>query len=99
MAHRKAGGVAKNSADSNAQYLGIKITDGQKVKVGQLILRQRGTKVLAGEGVGIGKDHTLFALVDGIVKFSSKRKINFDNTKTVRKIINIIPEENNSDSE
>ena len=90
MAHKKAGGSAKNSADSNPQYLGVKLTDGQEVKVGQIILRQRGTKVMAGEGVGIARDHTLFGLVDGIVRFSSKRKINFDNTKTVRKIVNIV---------
>ena len=90
MAHRKAGGSAGNSADSNAQYRGIKITDGQAVKTGQIIVRQLGTKIMAGDGVGIGKDYTLFALKDGVVKFSSKRKVNFDNTITRRKIVNIV---------
>jgi len=90
MAHRKAGGSAGNSADSKAQYRGIKITDGQAVKTGQIIVRQLGTKIMPGDGVAVGKDYTLFALKDGVVKFSSKRKVNFDNTITRRKIVNII---------
>ena len=77
MAHRKAGGTAKNLRDSNPKYLGVKIHDGQKVETGQIIVRQRGTKILAGDGVGVGKDHTLFALKSGIVRFKKTRKTRF----------------------
>lgn len=90
MAHKKAQGAAKNLNDSNPQYLGTKLYDGQKALAGSIIVRQRGTKILAGTSVGIGKDHTLYAMKDGTVKFSQKRKINFDGTKTVRKAANII---------
>ncbi|HSE56816.1 MAG TPA: 50S ribosomal protein L27 [Candidatus Paceibacterota bacterium] len=85
MAHKKAGGAAKNLTDSNAQYLGVKLYDGQAALPGAIIVRQRGTKILAGKNVGLGKDHTLYALKEGIVKFFSKRKQNFDGTSTVRK--------------
>lgn len=91
MAHRKAGGSAKNLRDSNAQYLGIKLSDGQTAKTGQSIVRQRGTKIMAGDNVAVAKDHTLFALVDGKVKFTSKRKMNFDKTITRRKVANVVP--------
>ncbi len=90
MAHRKAGGSAKNLTDSNPKYLGTKLYDGQKAKVGSIIVRQRGTKILAGTHVGLGKDHTLFALKEGTVKFGSKRKINFNRSSSVRKVANII---------
>ena len=78
MAHRKAGGTAKNLRDSNPKYLGTKLADGQKAQAGSVIVRQRGTAIMAGNGVGLGKDHTLFALKDGIVKFGSKRKTSFN---------------------
>jgi large subunit ribosomal protein L27 len=84
MAHKKAGGSAKNLRDSNAQYLGLKLGNGQKAKQGQIVVRQRGTKILAGANVGVGKDHTLFALKDGVVKFFSVRKTNFTG-KTLRR--------------
>ena len=84
MAHKKAGGSTRNLRDSNAQYLGLKLGDGQKAKEGQIIVRQRGTKILAGANVGVGKDHTLFALKDGVVRFFSVRKTNFTG-KTVRR--------------
>jgi large subunit ribosomal protein L27 len=84
MSHVKAGGSAKNLTDSNAQYLGVKISDGQKVQTGNIIIRQRGTKVLSGENTKLGKDHTIFAIKDGVVKFTSARKKNF-NGKTVRR--------------
>ena len=90
MAHKKAGGSSKNLRDSNAQYLGVKLTDGQSARTGQVIVRQRGTKIMAGENVGVGKDHTLFALSDGKVKFGSKRKLNFDNTTTRRKVAHVV---------
>jgi len=92
MAHRKAGGSAKNLRDSNPKYLGTKLADGQFAQIGSIIIRQRGTKIIAGENVGVGKDHTLFALKDGIVKFSTKRKAHFDGTKVVKKVVSVITE-------
>ena len=89
MAHKKAQGAAKNLNDSNPQYLGTKLYDGQTALAGAIIVRQRGTKILPGTSVGIGKDHTLFALKPGFVKFGQKRKLNFDGTTTVRKIVHI----------
>jgi large subunit ribosomal protein L27 len=90
MAHRKAGGTAKNLRDSNPKYLGIKLADGQKAQSGAIIVRQRGTVIMAGNGVGVGKDHTLFALKDGIVKFGSKRKTSFHGKTAVKKIVNLV---------
>ena len=74
MAHRKAGGSAKNLRDSNPKYLGTKLADGQNAQTGSIIVRQRGTKILPGKNVGLGKDHTLFALSNGVVKFRETRK-------------------------
>lgn len=90
MAHRKAGGSAKNLRDSNPKYLGTKLADGQSAKTGSIIVRQRGTKILAGENVGTGKDHTLFALKDGVVKFGKKRKTHFDGKTIVKKTVSVI---------
>lgn len=89
MAHRKAGGTAKNLRDSKPKYLGTKLADGQKAKSGDIIVRQRGTVILAGDNVGLGKDHTLFALKPGTVKFGSKRKVSFDGKKMVKKIAHV----------
>jgi large subunit ribosomal protein L27 len=89
MAHRKAGGTAKNLRDSKPKYLGTKLADGQKAKAGDIIVRQRGTVILAGENVGLGKDHTLFALKPGTVKFGSKRKTSFNGKTAVKKIVNV----------
>ena len=89
MAHTKAGGSAKNLRDSNPKYLGVKRADGQKVSTGDIIVRQRGTAIMAGKNVGIGKDHTLFALAVGAVKFRSKRKTNFDGRTVVRRIVDV----------
>mgnify|MGYP003294729023 CR=1 FL=1 len=69
FAHKKGVGSTKNGRDSNAQRLGVKKADGQSVVAGNIIVRQRGTNVHPGAGVGIGKDDTLFALIDGVVKF------------------------------
>ena len=89
MSHVKAGGTAKNLTDSNPKYLGIKINHGQSAKTGSIIVRQRGTDVLPGDNVGLGKDHTLFALKDGIVEFTKKRKTHFDNTIVTKKIVHV----------
>jgi large subunit ribosomal protein L27 len=72
MAHKKAGGSTRNGRDSNPKYLGVKIYGGQAVEAGNIIMRQRGTQFHPGSGVGLGRDHTLFALVDGKVQFSVK---------------------------
>lgn len=72
FAHKKGGGSSKNGRDSQSKRLGIKASDGQKVHSGAIILRQRGTKIYPGTNVGLGKDHTLFALINGQVKFESK---------------------------
>lgn len=89
MAHKKAGGTAKNLRDSNPKYLGTKLYDGQPAQVGSVIVRQRGTKILAGSNVGIGKDHTLFALKEGIVKFTTKRKEKFTGHFKRHKVANV----------
>jgi len=82
MAHKKGLGSSKNGRDSNAQRLGVKRFGGELVIPGNIIVRQRGTKFHPGQGVGIGKDHTLFALVEGHVTFTSSRN---------RKHVNVLP--------
>lgn len=72
MAHKKGGGTTRNGRDSESKRLGVKVYGGQSINAGGIIVRQRGTRVHPGENVGIGKDHTLFALVDGTVKFTVK---------------------------
>ena len=74
MAHKKAGGSSKNGRDSNGQRRGVKRYGGQPVRAGNILVRQLGTRIHAGENVGIGKDYTLFALIDGVVKFERKDK-------------------------
>ena len=73
MAHKKGAGSSKNGRDSQSNRLGVKIFGGQAIVAGNIIVRQRGTVHNAGENVGMGKDHTLFALTDGKVKFTKKR--------------------------
>ncbi len=90
MAHRKAGGTARNLRDSQPKFLGVKIADGEQAKAGAIIVRQRGTRVMPGEHIGMGKDHTLFALKAGTVKFGTRRKIRFDGTKVTRKTVKIV---------
>ncbi|TSC70971.1 MAG: large subunit ribosomal protein L27 [Parcubacteria group bacterium Gr01-1014_46] len=90
MAHKKSAGTTKNGRDSNPKYLGVKITEGDKAIAGSIIIRQRGTDVLPGRNVGMGKDHTLFALTPGVVKFGTKRKMHFDNTVQTKKIVHVV---------
>jgi len=85
MAHKKAGGSSRNGRDSESKRLGVKRYGGQFVTAGNILVRQRGTEFHPGEHVGIGKDHTLFALVDGTVKFQVKGPRN-------RRTITVIPE-------
>lgn len=83
MAHKKGAASTRNGRDSNPQYLGVKKFGGEAVVAGNIIVRQRGTKFHAGQNVGLGKDHTLFALVDGTVKFGTRRN---------RKVVDVISE-------
>lgn len=89
MAHKKSAGTTKNGRDSNPKYLGIKIAPGSKASVGQVLVRQRGTDFLPGQNVGLGKDHTLFALKDGKVTLTHKRQSHFDNKTVTKKVVNI----------
>ncbi|MBL0912150.1 MAG: 50S ribosomal protein L27 [Bacteroidia bacterium] len=73
MAHKKGVGSSKNGRESHSKRLGVKLFGGQQAIAGNIIVRQRGTRYHAGENVGIGKDHTLFALADGVVTFSRKK--------------------------
>ncbi len=74
MAHKKAGGSSRNGRDSESKRLGVKLFGSQQARAGNIIVRQRGTKWHAGRNVGTGKDHTLFALIDGKVHFATKAK-------------------------
>ena len=91
MATVKSSGTTKLGRDSQPKYLGVKLHDGQLAKAGSILIRQRGTRFLPGDHVGKGNDDTLFALKGGIVKFSTKRKTNFDGNKKVVKVVNIVP--------
>lgn len=91
MAHKKSAGTTKNGRDSNPKFLGIKVTPGALARKGNVLVRQRGTDVLPGKNVLIGKDHTLFASVDGRVSLTYKRKTHFDNTVMKKKVMNVLP--------
>jgi large subunit ribosomal protein L27 len=88
MAHKKGGGSSRNGRDSDSKRLGVKIYGGQEVIAGNILVRQRGTRFRPGKGVGIGKDHTLYALTDGQVKFIDRTF----NRKT-RKIVSVLAED------
>lgn len=90
MASTKAGGSAKNLTDSNAQYLGVKLSDGSTAKPGAIIVRQRGTKIEAGKNVKVGKDHTLFSIADGKVSYRTRRKISFTGHRITKKVVDVI---------
>ena len=90
MAHKKAGGSAKNLKDSGPQYLGTKLYDGEEARAGSIIVRQRGTVIMAGKNVGTGKDHTLFALKAGTVKFGEKRKTKFNGRVDKKVIVSVL---------
>lgn len=90
MATKKAAGSAKNLTDSKPKYLGVKRADGQLVKSGEIIVRQRGTKIEAGKNVLIGKDHTLYAEKAGKVSFGNMRKMSFTGKVTTKKRVSVI---------
>jgi len=80
MAHKKAGGSSRNGRDSRPKYLGVKVYGGERVRAGAILVRQRGTRIHPGPGVGLGRDHTLYAKVDGVVHY---RVAGDHNRKTV----------------
>ena len=90
MAKTKAAGSTALGRDSEPKYLGVKLYQGEKAKAGQIIVRQRGTKFLPGKNVKRGKDDTLYALKEGVVKFSTKKKRSFDNSQRIAKVVNVI---------
>jgi len=90
MSKTKSSGSTRLGRDSRSQRLGVKIYEGQKIQSGAIIIRQRGTKFLPGNNVGLGKDHTLFALKPGLVKFKTKRKRGFDNSQRIVKVVEVV---------
>ncbi len=90
MAHVKSAGAAKQGEDSRSQQLGVKLFDGQKAKAGCVLVRQRGAKYYSGKNVRRGKDDTLYASKNGLVKFSSKQHLSFDKKKKRVVVINVI---------
>ncbi len=90
MAHKLAGGSVKNGRDSRSKRLGVKLFEGQPVKIGGIIIRQRGTKFRPGENVKMGKDDTIFATKAGLVKFSTKKVVAFTGKKMLKKFVNVM---------
>lgn len=93
MAHKKAGGTASNLKNSPGQRLGVKKFAGEAILSGGIIIRQRGTAYTAGKNVRTGRDHTLFATVDGFVDFKKKKLVKFDGRHVRRNIVSVIPPE------
>ncbi|MBL7057891.1 50S ribosomal protein L27 [Patescibacteria group bacterium] len=91
MAHKKAGGSANNLKDSQGQRLGVKLYAGEVAKPGSIIIRQRGTKYRLGENVKLGNDHTIFSVINGIVKFSTKKVALFTGKLKKVKFVNVYP--------
>ena len=89
MAKTKAAGATKLGRDSQPKYLGVKLFEGQKAKIGQILVRQRGTKFLPGKNVRRGRDDTLYAIKEGKVYFTAKRKRNFDKSQRIVKVVNV----------
>ena len=90
MAHTKAVGTTKLGRDSQPKYLGLKLSGGQTAKVGDIIIRQRGTKFVPGTGVKIGKDDTIYAIKKGKVQFVTKKLIKYDGNRRLVKIVNVV---------
>ena len=90
MAKRKSKGATKGGRDSRPKYLGVKRYQGQKVKAGEILVRQRGTRFLAGKNVGCGRDYTLFALKPGVVKFKTIRKRSFSGGQRRAKVVEVV---------
>ena len=90
MAHTKAIGSTQLGRDSQPKYLGVKLYDGQKARLGSIIVRQRGTKFIPGKGVRIGSDDTIYAVTNGKVKFTTTKKLRYDGTRRLVKVVNVI---------
>ena len=90
MSHKKAGGSSRNGRDSQAKRPGVKLFGGEIVKTGGILVRQKGTKWHPGANVGVGRDFTLFALKDGTVKFTEKRRRKFDNSTKFDTLVHVI---------
>jgi len=90
MATKKAGGTAKNLTDVNPKYLGVKLYAGESAQIGSVIVRQRGTRIIAGKNVGVGKDDTLFALKNGFVEYGHTRKVGFNDKTKVKKTVSVL---------
>jgi large subunit ribosomal protein L27 len=90
MATKKAAGSAKNLTDSKPKYLGVKLYAGEQAHKGNIIIRQRGTRFIAGKNVDMGTDHTLYAIKEGTVSFNDKRKTRYDGSVVKRKVVNVM---------
>ena len=89
MAHTKAIGSTQLGRDSQPKYRGVKIHDGQKARVGNILVRLAGSSIIAGTGVRTGSDYTLYAVVDGTVKFTARKKANFDGSRRLVKVVSV----------
>lgn len=90
MSKTKSKGAARSNKGSRPKYLGLKVGNGQKVKPGMILIRQRGTRYLPGKNVGVGRDFTLFALKEGVIKFRTTRKIGFDGRRRIAKVVDVL---------
>ena len=90
MAHTKAIGTTRLGRDSQPKYLGVKLYDGQPAKPRDIIIRQRGTKFMPGKGVRLGSDYTIYSIVNGKVKFTTRKKGKFDGSRRLVKVVNVI---------
>lgn len=91
MSHKKAGGSTRLGRDSRPQYLGVKVGDGQKVHAGEVLVRQRGTRIHPGKNVKRGKDDTLYSVLGGIAKFTRSKRLRFDGSMRPAKFANVVP--------
>ena len=89
MAHVKAIGAGKYGKDSRPKYRGVKLADGQKARVGNIIIRQTGSSFVAGTGVRTGSDYTLYAVADGVIAFTTRKKKNYDGSHRVVKVVSV----------
>ena len=90
MAHVKAIGAGKYGKDSEPKFRGVKIHDGQKARTGNILVRQTGSSFIAGIGVRTGSDYTLYAVTDGVVKFDTRKKTNYDDSRRIIKVVSIV---------
>ena len=90
MAHKKAAGTTKNGRDSNPRFLGVKLADGDTAQIGSIIVRQKGVNIMPGRNTKMGKDYTVYAVKDGKVKFTTKRKLSFDSKIEKKGVVSVI---------